>query len=164
MDEKMKLYFEYVVNVMVFDKEGKFLANLDTLKVNSLSYNTEYLGNNNSNSNCLLIKDLAINTNMLGQLGEEEKLSDYDNLLGGNAKTFAFGSKSNIPCKIICSGSFKEGDTHKNIIFKIEIPNAEMVNTLNIQSNNEHTFGFDYKFYINPFNDKKDLFKLHIGE
>ena len=155
----MKLFFRYVMNVMVFDNDGKLLANLDTLTENSLSYNTE-----DSNSNCLLIKDVALNTDMLCQLGEEEKLSDYDNLLGGKDKTFTFGSKNNVPCKIICSGSFREEETRKDIDFKIEIPNAEMVNTLNIQSDNASTFGFDYKFYISPFNTKGDLFKLHIGK
>jgi len=138
------------MNVMVFDKDGKLLANLDTLKENSLFYNTEFLKNNNSNSDCLLIRDASLNTDMLSQLGEEEKLSDYDNLLGGKDKTFTFGSKNNIPCKIICSGSFREEETRKDMDFKIEIPNAEMVNTLNIQSDNERAFEFDYKFYINP--------------
>jgi len=99
---------------------------------------------------------------MLKQLGEKEKVSDYDRMLNNTNTTLSFGSKKNIPCKVICSGTFRKRNNQNDIDFKIEIPKTEMINKLSIESNNEDTFGFDYRFLLHSFNNKGDLFKLHI--
>lgn len=150
-----------VIDLMVFNKKGKLLAKLESIKENDLNY-SQY-----SNENYLLIKDALLNTDILEVLGnkESENKNDYEKELSMESNTICFGSKKNVDCKLIGIGYLKETTNGMNVKFKFEIPKAEMVNKLQIKSTCDYNDGssdFDYVFKIYPFNDEGDLFKLHI--
>lgn len=160
----MKLFFRYVVEVLVFNENGQLVTKLDTLKENSLMYSST-----NKNLNYLAIKDCALDTTLLEGMGTPETTpeeSDYDKLIknsDNNFKTITFGAKEDVPCKLVCLGVMRKlncNDTR----FKIEIPKASLVNQFELRSDNEELSGFDYIFKLDQFNEKGDLFKLHIED
>ena len=116
-----------VIDLMVFNKEGKLLVELNSLKENDLNFE--------KGDNYLSVKDALLNTKMLEMMGNaEQPTSDYEKELISSNKTISFGSKGDIECKLIGKGLIKDATTGQTKIFKFEIPNAKLKNKLQIMN------------------------------
>lgn len=152
-----------VLELYVFDEEGRFITKLDSLKESAI-----YLYENNIHNMRarLIAKDALLNIDLLKfiQNVKEEDLTDFERYLKLNdIHTITFNAKNKIKkCKLIAKGLAKRADTQNDDIYFYEIPRAFIVNSFNSETSLDKYSVYDLKVEIDPFNDAEDLFKMHL--
>lgn len=154
----MKYGYREVIDLMVFDKSGKLVAKLDTLR-------DSYIGFDDKTA-YVKVKDALLNDEILKFIGkqETENLSDYEKVIQGtsNRTTYVLGNKTTKECKLIGTGFFRKHDDQRDVKFSFEIPNAKTVNHYVFQSDGHNVSPFDLYFTFDAFNEDGDVLKIHI--
>ncbi|MGG1671473.1 hypothetical protein ACIFOE_12635 [Paenibacillus sp. NRS-1783] len=144
-----------IIDLHVFDQDGKFVATVSTLKKGSISVVNR----------TIRVKDALLNGNLLKFLNKSEnKMSDYDKFFSTtqNYETIVFNRKV-VNCKLIAEGFYRKDENQEDVLVQYEMPKCSIVSGYDF---NHSTVGdadeFDYVFEIKEFNEEGDLFKLHI--
>lgn len=157
-----------VINLEVFDTEGRLITEIKTMKKGDLKYRSSNFEDKDSSS-YLFVEDVLLNFAMLEQLGEKvvKKQSDFEESLNSNKETtIKFKNKGKTAnLKLIGRGIIYEVNTMEvSHDFKIVIPKVQLAPTynLNLETGEAHTPA--YVFKLNPYNVDGDLFDLIITE
>ncbi|MGV6935844.1 hypothetical protein ACWA2B_10055 [Paenibacillus sp. CMM36] len=144
-----------IIELHVFDETGKFVSTITTLKKGSISVTNR----------TIRVKDALLNGDMLKFLNKSENtMSDYDKFFSKtqNCETIVFNRKV-VNCKLIAEGFYRKEESQEDVVVQYEMPKCSIVSAYNF---NHSYIGdadeFDYVFEIKEFNEKGDLFKLHI--
>ncbi|GFN32425.1 hypothetical protein [Paenibacillus xylaniclasticus] len=153
----MKYGQREVLEVMVFDEDGKLITNLNSLKNSGIHL---------TNHPFVLVKDALLDTNLLKFIGkvEDNKLSDYERMTGSPkySTTITLGRKNNKKCRLIGKGYYREEHTNKDVEFMFEVPNATIRHDIELTQSNVEVAEYDILFRIEPFNNDGDVIKIHI--
>lgn len=150
-----------VVDLLVFNEEGKLIAKLDSLKESNI-----YVGRLDSQ---VYVKDALLNSDILEFIGKKEKQpvrTDFENhMIKKNAgTTISFGKPNTKKCKLIAVSLLVRDDIGTSVEVTYEIPNATLNTGLNFEHSNVDPTDLDLVFNILPYNDEGDLYKMHIEE
>ncbi len=152
-----------VLDLYIFDKHGSFIAKLDSLKESQIYL---YEQDEKEVRARLIAKDALLNLNLLKflQNTKEEKLTDFEHYLRlKELHTITFNAKHKIKkCKLIANGIARRQDNGNDDTYLYEIPNAHIVNSFNSKTTVGDVSVYDLKVEIEPFNEDKDLFKMHL--
>ncbi|KAF6620589.1 hypothetical protein G7L40_20705 [Paenibacillus polymyxa] len=144
-----------IIELHVFDEAGNFISTINTLKKGSISVANR----------TIRVKDALLNGDMLKFLNKsEDTKSDYDKFFSKtqNCETIVFNRRV-VNCKLIAEGFYRKQENQKDVLVQYEMPKCSIVSAYNFN----HSYmgdadDFDYVFEIKEFNEKGDLFKLHI--
>lgn len=152
----MKLTNKEVIDLMVFDINGKLVTKLDTLKDSQIFYDQHsekyYIG----------VNDAVFNFDLHKFLHEEENLSDFELAKKGFKKTLRIKKVKPKKCKLIGKTFGIETDQYKDTLITFEAHNAEITNELGIGFSSEKLYDFDYVFQID-LDESGDFLKLHFS-
>jgi len=154
----MKLGNFNVLDVSIFNEDGKLVTELNTLK------NSKVLVR--QGRGYLHIVDALLDQKLLEFIGstEEDKASDFEKHLNMQkfSKTITFNENLNGQCKVVGKGLMRNADDMKDVEYLFEIPNAEFGGNIDFDGDIDDLSKYDLVFKINPFNEQGDLFKMHI--
>lgn len=146
-----------VLDLSVFDKEGKFITQLNSLKESNLSLDGD---------GKLFVKDALLNMDFLKFMQDvkEDNITDYDRVLKlYETQTVTFNvKKSTKECKLLALTVARTQEENKDHVFMFEIPNAEIDKRFNMNISGENPSVFDALFMFKPYNDEGDIIKMHI--
>lgn len=157
-----------VVEVDIFDENGKFVTKLDSLQQGDLYYE-----NNDLYKNILGITDVAFRPELLKYIGTQvktESKNDFEKAIESaedEELIFKFqNNKSNPKFKLVAHGITYDGDTNLiNYKFKIIIPNAELTNGYSLKTHVAKASKFDYVFNLLPYTkDTDEVFEIRLKE
>lgn len=146
-----------VMSLMVYDENGNFVTNLDTLE-------DSFIKLDESGKAFLLVKDALLDFKLLSFINGKStnNKSDFDNLINqATNKTITFKTnKDKKPCKLIAKSVVRNarGDDER-ILY--EIPLARIGNAFECHTDHNEPTAFDILFDIEP-NSQDELFKMHI--
>ena len=158
----MKYGAKEVLDLYVFDENGKFITKLDSLKESAI-YLYEYEDGLRAR---LIAKDALLDIELLKfiQNTKEKNLTDFDRYLKLNEMhTITFNAKNTYKkCKLIAKSIIRRVESDTDDIYMYEIPDANIVNTFNSKQTGYEPSVYDLKVEIQPFNEAEDLFKMHL--
>ncbi|MGG0793685.1 hypothetical protein ABE137_06725 [Brevibacillus laterosporus] len=146
-----------VIDLSIYDENGRFITKLDSLK-------NSYIGSKGAKG-LVKVQDALVDQFLIAFIGEYEKssLSDFQKDIHNELKkhTYIINSKSRKKCKLVATTLWRnENSEDKKIIF--EIPNAVTVNNTKFYNDGTIPSPLDVTFAFYPYNDKKDIYKIHI--
>lgn len=154
----MKFGQNYVFDILIFDKEGVKVTELNTLKNCTLNLKTI--------SPHLIAKDALLDLNVLKFIGKDKKneRSDYELAIQKEkySTTISLTSENYKECKLVVKAFLREQQTGTDRDYLIEIPNAKMYTGISLETKCEDVSDFDLKFNIYPYSEHGDLVKIHI--
>lgn len=155
-----KIIGQCVIDLYVFDENGKLITKILKSTENSIKYKTE-----NGNS-YILSDDITFNEKLIELYGQviTNEYTDFDSMINKNPrKTIRFNKKN--PCrqfKLIAIGEIVNNSNEKIENLKIIIPKATLVQSHELNFQNGTVDVQKYKFKILPFNEEGDLFDLQF--
>lgn len=157
----MKLGYNEVLEVSVFDENGSLVTTLDTLKSSSIVLGVDGVFR-------LVINDALLDDKLLKFLGKEEKdeSTDFDKYLKKQkyGTTITFSQYIDKNCKLIGRGLLRNSSDMTDREFIFEIPKARTGKSFEIGKDYERNTmpEFELIFEAQPFNDQEDSFRMHI--
>lgn len=155
-----------VINLEVFDAQGRLITKIKTVRKGDLKYRPAN-PNSDEEASYLYIEDVLLNLSMLEQLGNRvvNKESDFEESLNKNKETvIKFNAKGKTSeLKLIGSGIIYDAETAKvSHDFRIVMPKVELIPSydLNLETGSAHLPS--YVFKLNPYNAEDDLFDVRI--
>lgn len=154
---KMKFASREVCDLLVFVLNEKLIVKLDTLVDSKIVKSDE--------GYYVIVKDAFLNEDFLQFVGKSNYLQKTDmcSYLNDNEDiVITFGEYANKPCKILATTITRQQSNDKDRKFIFEIPDAEIIRNVDFDFKGYDITTFDAVFKVNPFNDKGDMFRLHI--
>jgi hypothetical protein len=153
----MKYGWKEVIDLSIYDENGRFVTKLDSLK-------NSYIGFKDGKG-IVKVQDALFDLYLIAFLGkyQNDKRSDFEREIENKPSydTYSLNINSKRKCKLIGTTSFRRETDFKDVVVKFEIPNATTKNSLHFSNENDVT-PFDIVFEFEPFNDEGDILKLHI--
>lgn len=157
----MKYGVKEIVDLYIFDEEGKLVVKLDTLKKCQLKINMD----KEIRDGEIFIKDALLNVEFLKfvQSNKEENLSDFERLLKlYEVETITFNVNNDYKkCKVIAKTLLRNTDGIDKVAL-YEIPNATIVNNFQISNFYSEVSEFDTLIIFEQFNKAGELARIHI--
>lgn len=151
----MKLINRDVVDLLVFNEEGKLITELNTLRDSKISYDRE------TESYYIGVSDVAFNLELHKFLHSEEKLSDFELAVRGYNNSISVKKPTNKKVKLIGKTVSTNIDNEEDLDIGFECHDAEISDELSMGFSYTRTHDFDYVFKIN-IDSNGDYFKLKI--
>ncbi|PZT57335.1 hypothetical protein [Paenibacillus silvae] len=158
----MKYGQRSVSDLYVFNKNGKLITVLDSLKESYIDPN---------NTPILYAKDALLDDSLLEFFNRQvnDNKTDYEKFVSGGfeeEKTFKtlVYRQTTKECKLIAKTEVRDSESGQDRYVYYEIPEASVSNYNSFNSSSTQTSEWDLVFNIKPYNEDKDLFKIHIEQ
>ncbi len=155
------LFLANVLDLKVFDIEGKFVTKLDKAVKGKLVHN-------NSGDSYFAIEVVDFNIDLIKALGEvntSESKTDFEKELSSKSTKIRFKPLhhwDNIKkFKLIAEGEFYNGDGEVSHDFKVIINKSELVSGLDFESSNEDLSSYTHVFQIRT-DEEGNSFELEL--
>ena len=161
----MRTYIQDVIDLDVFDEEGKLVTQIKTVREGSLHYRV-------SDDNSYLVIDEALfNIPMLEKIGNKvvnDEVSDFEKARSNHKEetVIRFNKGHAHPkFKLVGRGLIYDADTAcVSHDFTLIMPNVQLVDGYSLELRNNDVFTPNYTFKIDPYNDDEDIFELRLKE
>lgn len=161
----MRNHIQDVINLDVFDENGKLVTQIKTMQRGALHYK------NTGGRTHLIVDDALFNIQMLEKIGnkvEDNSLSDFDKASSDYKEEIIIRFKKtfNRPLfKLVGRGRIYDADTAEvSHDFTIIMPCVELIEGYSFELEANNPFIPNYVFQLNPYNEEDDIFELRLKE
>lgn len=145
-----------VVELFVFNEDGKLVTTLDTLRNSRIA--------SSEDDDFIFVEDALLDIDLLRfqQNSEMDMVDDFKTVLNQIKGVPVKVNKNNKSkkCKLIAKSALRNRETGADKYIYYEIPNAEIINSLEIDTSNCELSTFDILFKIIT-DDNGDLFTIY---
>ena len=146
-----------VVELFIFDEDGKLVTTLDSLQESKIVSNKE--------NNFIFVRDALLDIDLLRFQQDSEtnsEINDFKTILQQIKGTSVVvkQKREDKKCKIIAKSTIRNRHTGEDAYIYYEIPEATITSGFEIENNNYEPSAFDVVFNINP-NASGVLFEIH---
>lgn len=145
-----------VVELFVFNEDGKLVTTLDTLRNSRIA--------SSEDDDFIFVEDALLDIDLLRfqQNSEMDMVDDFKTVLNQIKGVPVKVNKNNKSkkCKLIAKSALRSRETGADKYIYYEIPNAEIINSLEIDTSNCELSTFDILFKIIT-DDNGDLFTIY---
>ncbi|WP_440109989.1 hypothetical protein [Paenibacillus sp. QZ-Y1] len=159
----MKYGQRSVIDLYVFNENGKLITILDSLKESYIDPNKAYP--------ILYAKDALLDDSLLEFFNRREidNKTDYEKFVSNgfeeekSIKTLVYRQNTK-ECKLIAKATIRDSESSSERYIYYEVPEANVSNYDSFNSSATQVSEWDLVFNIKPYNEDKDLYKIHIEQ